>query len=114
MASSGLLSRVALVRTDVSEELSSSSIRVTRMGELVGTLASNVPISPILVTLMLGALNSSEMSVLTRATRRDIPEDAILRLWHMFDGYVCIFSFRALTQYNLSQKSLFGSEYFYI
>jgi hypothetical protein len=38
MASSGMLRRVALVRTDVSEELSSSFIRVTRLGELGTTL----------------------------------------------------------------------------
>jgi hypothetical protein len=39
MASSGMLRRVALVRTDVWEELSASFIRMTRIGELGTTLA---------------------------------------------------------------------------
>jgi hypothetical protein len=39
MVSSGMLRRVALVRTDVSEELSASFIRVTRIVELGTTLA---------------------------------------------------------------------------
>jgi hypothetical protein len=39
MMSSGMLRRLALVRTDVSEELSASFIRVTRIGELGTTLA---------------------------------------------------------------------------
>jgi hypothetical protein len=56
MVSSGMLRRVALVRTDVSEEPSASSISVTRIGEAV----------------------TSETSLLTRATRRNIPEDTIL------------------------------------
>jgi hypothetical protein len=80
MASSGMLCHVAVVRTDVSEELSASSIRMTRIGELGIMLvtARVVTSSLILVTLMMEVLSSSETSVLTRATRRNIPEDAIV------------------------------------
>jgi hypothetical protein len=81
MVSPGMLRRVALVRTDVSEEPNASFIRVTRIDELGTTLAvtaSVVPSSLILVTLMKEALGSSETSVITRATRRYIPEDIIL------------------------------------
>jgi hypothetical protein len=39
MASSGMLRRVALVRTDVSKERSASFTRVTRIGELGTKLA---------------------------------------------------------------------------
>jgi hypothetical protein len=69
MVSSGMLRRVALVITEVSEELSASFIRVTRVGELGTklTLTSNRRM-----------LRSSERSVLTTDTRRNIPEDPIL------------------------------------
>jgi hypothetical protein len=40
MVSSGMLRRVDLVRTDVSEEPRASFIRVTRIGELGTTLAA--------------------------------------------------------------------------
>jgi hypothetical protein len=79
-----MLRCVAVVRTDVSEEFSASIIRVKRIGKL-GTLAitnnrstlrvflrsvlrllvmANVPSLPILVTLKMKALRSSEISVL--------------------------------------------------
>jgi hypothetical protein len=72
MVSSGMLRRVAHVRTNVSEELSASFIMVTSIGELGTTLAvtssvrlllviaSVVPSSPILATLMKEALSFSE------------------------------------------------------
>jgi hypothetical protein len=80
MVSSGLLRRVALVRTDISEEPGASFIRVTKIGALGTTLvaACVVPSAPIFVTLMKEAPGSAEKSVLTRATRRNNPEDTIL------------------------------------
>jgi hypothetical protein len=78
IASSGMLRHVVLVRTDVSEELSVSIIRVTRIGELGVDTANVIPSSKILVTLITEALSFSGTSVLTTPTRRKIPEDGIL------------------------------------
>jgi hypothetical protein len=84
MVSSGMLRRVALVRTDVSEELCASFIRVTRIGEIGTALAvTSNRRSVRRLLLMKEALSFFETSVLTRATRRNIPEDTILH------GYRC-------------------------
>jgi hypothetical protein len=74
MASSGILRHVSLVRTDVSEEM----VFPRSMRRLLVT-ASVVPSSLILVTLKKEAVSSSETPVLTGATQRNIPEDAILQ-----------------------------------
>jgi hypothetical protein len=50
MPSSGILLRVALLRTDVSEDRSASIIMVTKI------VTANVPSSPIFVILMMEAL----------------------------------------------------------
>jgi hypothetical protein len=62
MVSLRMLRRVALVRTDVSEELSTSFIRVTRIGEVGTTLA----------------VTSNRLGISWQRARRNIPEDTIL------------------------------------
>jgi hypothetical protein len=65
MVSSGMLRRVVLVRTDVSEEPGASFIKVVRIGELGKTQAAT-------------SNRRTRRRNLTRATRRNIPEDTIL------------------------------------
>jgi hypothetical protein len=72
-----LFCRVALLRTDISEEPSTSFIRVTRIGEL-GTMLAVTSNRRTLRRNTKEALSSSETSVPTKATWRNIPEDDIL------------------------------------
>jgi hypothetical protein len=55
------------------------------------------PSSPILVTLMMHAKLSSETSIITRATRRNIPEDDILHSYRRIN----LKSYIALTGWPL-------------
>jgi hypothetical protein len=93
MPSSGTLRRVAVVSTDVSEEVSASIRSVLRL--LI--TANVVPSSPILVTLIVEVISSFEISVLTRDTRCNIPEDVILYRYR----YENLKSYIALTGWTL-------------
>jgi hypothetical protein len=66
MSSSGMGRRVALVRTEFSEDRIASSITVT----------ANVPSLVVRFTLMMEVTRSSETLVVTRATRRHSREEA--------------------------------------
>jgi hypothetical protein len=75
MVYSEMLCHVAVVRTNVSVVFLHSMCRLL--------VTASVPSSPILVTLMKESLSSSETSVLTRVTWRNIPEDTILQHFAM-------------------------------
>jgi hypothetical protein len=96
MASSGMLRRLTLVRTDVSEERSgelgttlsvtsnrrklrnSTHLLVLHCLRRLLVTANVAPSSPILLSMIKKALRSSETSVLRRAKRHNILEDSIL------------------------------------
>jgi hypothetical protein len=80
IAFSGMLNLVTLVRTDISEDFSASTITSLYISSQRASVAScgYIPSSLILVTLMMEVLRSCETLVLARSTRRNIPKDAIL------------------------------------
>jgi hypothetical protein len=76
-----MLRHVAFVTTDISEESIASIIRKTVFLHSVLRLLVSANVasgSPILFTLMLVEIRPSEISVPSRVTRRNIPEDGIL------------------------------------
>jgi hypothetical protein len=77
-----MLRRLALVRTDISEECIASIIKVKRIEaryvfQLLIT-ARALHSSLIIFTLIMKAIRSSKTSIITCAVRRNIPEDPIL------------------------------------
>jgi hypothetical protein len=71
MPSSGMLSRVAIVRIDISEECIDKLLRLI-------VPITDVSSLQVLVTLIMEVICLCEESVLTRATIRHISEDDIL------------------------------------
>jgi hypothetical protein len=63
-----------------------------------------VPSPPILVTLMIEALSSSDTSVLTRATWHNIPEDTILHTHRHEDlkSYITLTGWTLYRRHNVS------------
>jgi hypothetical protein len=54
--------------------------------------ANVIPSSSILVTVMMEAIRSSETSVLTRATRRHVPEDGFLQSIIICASFIAVMS----------------------
>jgi hypothetical protein len=72
MVSSGMLRRVALVRTDVSEESGAFFIRVTRIGELGTTQAAT----------------SNRRTLRRNSVRRLLVAACVVPTWYFFAAYV--------------------------
>jgi hypothetical protein len=67
--------------------------------------ANVVHTSSILVTLIMEAIRSYETSVLIRAVRRDIPEDAILQFIELFSIYLIFQRLYSTADYSAVNKN---------
>jgi hypothetical protein len=75
--------------------------------------ANIVPSSPILVTLMIEAIRSFDASVLTRATRRNIPNDGVLHSYcrENLKSYIALTGWALELRYIVSCKVRTGFLY---
>jgi hypothetical protein len=86
-----------LARTDVLEERFASIIRVPRIGELETLAVTSNRSMQILVILMMEVVCSSKMSVLTRTTWHNFPEDSILHCYMLQPSWIIIRHFFSMT-----------------
>jgi hypothetical protein len=107
VASYGYVPSSPILVTQMIEVLSSSETSVLTSSLRISLQHASpasygyVPSSPILVTLMMEALSSSKTLVLTIATRRNIPEDAILQNNTLCGNHICPSIFWLVSVLNL-------------
>jgi hypothetical protein len=66
---------LALIGTAITDEIIAPIINVTRIGELTANFVAS---SPIIITLMMEEILTSQICIPTRATWHNIPGDGIL------------------------------------